>query len=203
MGKQLWKAGNMLYPLPVVMVSVTDGQGQDNIITVAWTGTICSDPPMLSISVRRERHSYGMLRAMGEFVVNLTTEKLAWATDFCGVRSGREVDKFSHLGLTREKGSQVAAPRIGESPVNIECRVTERIELGSHDLFLAKVLCVHADEAYMDASGRFDLAKAKPIVYDHGSYYGLGRALGHFGYSVKKKQADPKSVLPRKRNNIT
>ncbi|MCI8565211.1 MAG: flavin reductase family protein [Lachnospiraceae bacterium] len=187
MGKQLWKAGNMLYPLPVVMVSVTDGQGRDNIITVAWTGTICSDPPMLSISVRPERFSYGMLRETGEFVVNLTTEKLARATDFSGVRSGREVDKFTHLGLTKEKGSQVAAPLIAESPVNIECRVTQREALGSHDLFLAKVLCVHADEAYMDASGRFDLAKAKPIVYDHGSYYGLGRVLGRFGYSVKKK----------------
>ncbi len=187
MGKQLWKAGNMLYPLPVVLVSVTDGQGHDNLITVAWTGTVCSDPPMLSISVRRERYSYGMLQATGEFVVNLTTEKLARATDFCGVRSGRDVDKFACLGLTKEKASQVEAPLLAESPVNIECRVTEQKALGSHDLFLAKVLCVHADEAYMDAAGRFDLARAKPIVYDHGSYYGLGRALGHFGYSVKKK----------------
>lgn len=187
MAKQLWKAGNMLYPLPVVMVSVTDGQGHDNIITVAWTGTICSDPPMLSVSVRPERHSYGMLVETGEFVVNLTTEALAYATDFCGVRSGRDVDKFAHLGLTKEKASQVKASLIGESPVNIECRVTERKELGSHDIFLAEVLCVHADEAYMDDAGRFDLAKAQPIVYNHGRYYGLGRELGKFGYSVKKK----------------
>lgn len=187
MAKQIWKAGNMLYPLPVVMVSVTDGQGHDNIITVAWTGTICSDPPMLSVSVRPERHSYGMLVETGEFVVNLTTEALAYATDFCGVRSGRDLDKFAHLGLTKKRASQVKAPLIGESPVNIECRVTERKALGSHDVFLAEVLCVHADEAYMDAAGRFDLTKAQPIVYNHGHYYGLGRELGKFGYSVKKK----------------
>ncbi len=181
MGKQIWKAGNMLYPLPAVLVSVTDGQGHDNIITVAWTGTVCSDPPMLSISVRPERYSHKMLLETGEFVVNLTTEKLARATDFCGVRSGRDVDKFACLGLKKEKASQVAAPLIQDSPVNIECRITERRELGSHDMFMARVLCVHAGEEYMDAGGRFDLSRARPIVYSHGSYHGLGRELGHFG----------------------
>lgn len=184
MSKQLWKPGNMLYPLPVVLVTVADGQGHDNIITVAWTGTVCTNPPMLSISVRPERYSHHMLLESGEFVVNLTTERLVRATDYCGVRSGRDVDKFSEMKLTREPASQVAAPLIGESPVNIECRITEKKCLGSHDLFLAEVLCVHADEAYMDESGRFDLSGAKPIVYDHGEYFGLGRRLGRFGYSV-------------------
>lgn len=188
MSKQIWKAGNMLYPLPVVMVSVADHAGHDNIITVAWAGTVCTNPPMLSISVRPERHSHAMLLENGEFVVNLTTEKLAYATDFCGVRSGRDVDKFEVLKLTREKASQVAVPLIGESPVNIECRVTERRKLGSHDLFLAQVLCVHADEAYLDETGKFDLSLAHPIVYDHGSYYGLGKKLGSFGYSIQKKK---------------
>ena len=181
---------NMLYPLPVVMVTVAGKDGKPNIITVAWAGTICTNPPMLSISVRPERYSHGLLLETGEFVVNLTAEKLAFATDFCGVRSGRDVDKFAALGLTPEKASQVNAPLIGESPVNIECRVEERRACGSHDLFLARVLCVHADEAYMDAGGRFDLAKAKPIVYDHGSYYGLGRSLGTFGFSVRKKPSE-------------
>ena len=177
----------MLYPLPAVMVSVTDGEGHDNIITVAWAGTVCTNPPMLSISVRKERHSHAMLVKTGEFVVNLTTEALAFATDYCGVRSGRDVDKFQEMKLTKEAATHVAPPMIGESPVNIECRVVERKELGSHDMFLAEVLCVHADEAYLDETGRFDLSLAKPIVYDHGNYYGMGKPLGKFGYSVRKK----------------
>ena len=189
MSKQTWKAGNMLYPLPAVMVSVTDGDGHDNIITVAWAGTVCTNPAMLSISVRKERHSHAMLVKTGEFVVNLTTEALAFATDYCGVRSGRDVDKFTEMKLTKEKDVHVAAPMIGESPVNIECRVVERKELGSHDMFIAEVLCVHADEAYMDATGKFDLALAKPIVYDHGNYYTMGKPIGKFGYSVKKPTA--------------
>lgn len=187
MSKQIWKAGNMLYPLPAVMVSVTDGQGHDNIITVAWAGTVCTNPAMLSISVRPERYSHKMLLDTGEFVVNLTTEQLAYATDYCGVKSGRDVDKFKEMKLTKEPAAQVKAPMIGESPVNIECRVIERRELGSHDMFLAEVLCVHADEAYLDESGKFDLSLAKPIVYDHGSYYSLGKKLGTFGYSIRKK----------------
>ena len=150
MAKQTWKAGNMLYPLPAVMVSVTDGKGQDDIITVAWTGTICTNPPMVYISVRPSRFSHHMLMETGEFVINLTTEKLTRATDYCGVRSGRDVDKFKETGLTREKAEFVKAPMIKESPVSIECRVTEVKKLGSHDMFLAEVLAVHADEEYMD-----------------------------------------------------
>jgi len=186
MAKQIWKAGNMLYPLPVVLVTVADGEGRENVLTVAWTGTVCTNPAMLSISVRPDRFSHGMLVKTGEFVVNLTTEALARAVDFCGVRSGRDIDKFDAMRLTCEKASQVAAPLIAESPVNIECRVTERKQLGCHDLFLAEVLCVHADETYIDRTGRFDLSLAKPIVYSHGVYYGLGRQLGRFGYSVEK-----------------
>ena len=186
MAKQTWKAGNMLYPLPAVMVSVTDGKGQDDIITVAWTGTICTNPPMVYISVRPSRFSHHMLMETGEFVINLTTEKLTRATDYCGVRSGRDVDKFKETGLTREKAEFVKAPMIKESPVSIECRVTEVKKLGSHDMFLAEVLAVHADEEYMDENNRFDLNRARPMVYSHGEYLGLGKKLGTFGYSVKK-----------------
>ena len=175
MAKQTWKPGNMLYPLPAVMVSVTDGKGEDDIITVAWTGTICTNPPMVYISVRPERHSYHMIKETGEFVINLTTEKLAKATDFCGVRSGRDVDKFKETGLTREKADIVSAPMIKESPVSIECKVKEIKELGSHHMFLADVVAVHADEDYMDENNRFDLNLAKPLVYPHGEYMGTGK----------------------------
>ena len=188
MAKQIWKAGNMIYPLPVVMVSVTDGKGKDNIITVAWTGTVCTNPAMAYISVRPERHSYGMLKATKEFVINLTTKDLSRATDYCGVKSGREVDKFSEMGLTKEKAANVKAPMIKESPVNIECRVKEVIPYGSHHMFVAEVLAVHADEAYMDYKGGFDLSKAEPIVYSHGEYYTMGKKIGKFGYSVAKKK---------------
>ena len=188
MAKQLWKPGNMIYPLPAVMVSVTDGEGHDNIITVAWTGTVCTNPAMAYISVRPSRYSYDMIRKTGEFVINLTTEKLAFATDFCGVRSGRDVDKFRKLNLTKEKAQFVSAPMIGEAPVSIECRVREVKELGSHDMFLADVLAVHADEAYMDKNNRFCLNDAGLLVYSHGEYLAGGRKVGTFGYSVKKKQ---------------
>ena len=188
MGKQQWKPGNMLYPLPAVMVSVTDGNGNDKIITIAWTGTVCTNPPMVSISVRKSRYSYEMLKNTGEFVINLTTEKLAFATDYCGVKSGRDVDKFREMKLTRGKASFVKVPLIEEAPVNIECRVTSVQELGSHVLFLADVLAVHADEAYMDENGKFDLQKANPLVYSHGEYFAVGKKLGKFGYSVKKKK---------------
>lgn len=187
MAKMLWKPGNMLYPLPVVMVSCRDGEGKPNIITIAWTGTVCSDPPMVSISVRKERHSYDIIKKSGEFVINLTTEALVKETDYCGVRSGSKVDKFAETGLTAVPGTRVNAPLIAEAPVNLECRVTEVKELGSHDMFLAEVVAVHADEAYMDEQGRFDLSLAKPIVYSHGTYYCLGKPLGTFGYSVKKQ----------------
>ncbi|XCP86882.1 flavin reductase family protein [Roseburia hominis] len=190
MAKQVWKAGNMLYPLPAVMVSVADGEGRANILTVAWTGTVCTNPPMVSISVRPERYSYHMLEETGEFVINLTTEKLVRATDYCGVRSGRDVDKFREMGLHKEAASHVKAPMIQESPVNIECRVVKKEELGSHHLFLAEVLAVHVEEAYLDEKGRFALEKADPIVYSHGQYFGIGSLLGSFGYSVRKKVSD-------------
>lgn len=188
MAKQSWKPGNMLYPLPAVMVTVADRDGRDNIITVAWAGTVCTNPPMVSVSVRPERYSYHMLKETGEFVINLSTEELAYAVDYCGVRSGRDVDKFHEMKLTREKADFVSAPMIGESPVSIECRVKNVTELGSHHMFLAEVLAVHADEAYMDENNRFDLNKARPLTYSHGEYFGLGRRIGSFGYSVKKKK---------------
>lgn len=187
MEKELWKPGNMLYPLPVVMVSVTDGVGNDNIITVAWTGTVCSDPPMLSVSIRPERHSYSMIKQTGEFVVNLVTKDLVYATDYCGVKSGREVDKFREMKLTRLPASQVKAPLIGESPVNLECRVSQVIPLGTHDMFLAEIVAVHADRQYMDEKGKFHLEQAEPVVYSHGAYLATGENLGTFGYSVRKK----------------
>ena len=187
MAKQQWKPGNMLYPLPVVMVSVRDLEGNDNIITVAWAGTVCTNPPMVSISVRPERYSYHMLEESRAFVINLTTEQLCYAKDFCGVRSGKDVDKFAQMKLTKVEASQINAPMIGESPVNIECKVKKIEKPGSHHIFLAEVVAVHADEKYMDEKGRFDLNLANPIVYSHGEYYGLGKKLGSFGYSVKKK----------------
>lgn len=185
--KITWKPGNMLYPLPAVLVSVADRAGRSNLFTVAWTGTICSDPPMVSISVRPERYSYHMIEETGEFVINLTTEALARATDYCGVRSGRDVDKWKEMGLTQMKAGQVLAPMVEESPVNIECRVTQKLELGTHHMFLAEVLAVHVDGRYMDETGRFLLNDAKPLVYSHGRYLGVGEEIGSFGYSVKKK----------------
>lgn len=188
MAKKTWKPGNMLYPLPAVLVSAADPEGHDNIMTIAWAGTICTNPPMVSISVRPSRYSYNMIRDTGEFVINLTTRELVFAADYCGVRSGRDVDKFMELGLTREKADFVKAPMIGESPVSIECRVKEIKELGSHHMFLAEVLAVHADEKYMDEQGRFDLNRSCPIVYSHGEYLETGKRVGTFGYSVKKKK---------------
>lgn len=185
MDKQVWKGGNMLYPVPAVMVSTGDGR-RSNIFTVAWAGTVCTNPPMVSISVRPERFSYGMLEKSREFVVNLTTEKLARATDWCGVRSGRDVDKWAACGLTPAPAARLAVPVIAESPVNIECRVKDILPLGSHHMFLAEVVAVDVDPALLDETGRLHLEKAMPIVYAHGDYYGLGKWLGKFGYSVKK-----------------
>lgn len=186
MAKQSWKPGNMLYPLPAVLVTCRGKDGRDNVLTVAWTGTVCSHPAMTYVSVRKERYSHEMIRETGEFVINLTTRQLAKATDFCGVRSGRDVDKFEAMQLTKEEAQVVNVPMIAESPVNIECRVTEVKELGSHDMFLAEVVAVHADGAYMDENGRFSLTAAEPIAYSHGTYFTLGEQLGTFGYSVKK-----------------
>lgn len=189
MGKQIWKPGNMLYPLPAVMVSTADKQGNDNIITVAWTGTVCTDPAMLYISVRPERYSYHMLCDSREFAVNLTTEKLVKAADWCGVRSGRDTDKWKETHLTRGKAKSLEfAPVIRESPVNIECKVTEIKELGSHHMFLAEVLAVQADEAYMQENGKFELNMTGLTAYSHGEYFSLGKSLGTFGWSVKKNK---------------
>ena len=187
MAKIEWRAGNMLYPLPVVMVSVTDGKGQDNIITIAWAGTTSSDPAMVSISVRPTRHSYNMIKETGEFVINLTTEDLVYATDYCGVKSGRDIDKFKAMKLNKEQGSFVKAPMIAEAPVNIECRVVKMEDLGVHHMFLAEVLAVHVDDKYMDENNKFRLDLSKPLVYSHGEYYSTGKKLGTFGYSVRKK----------------
>lgn len=186
MAKISFKPGNMLYPLPAVMVSVADKAGNTNIFTVAWAGTICTNPPMLSISVRPSRFSHHMIEETGEFVINLTTDKLAYATDYCGVKSGKDVDKWKEMRLTPVASELVKAPAIKESPVNIECRVTETKKLGSHDLFLAEVVAVHVDERYMDEKGGFHLSNAKPIAYCHGEYFDLGKKIGKFGYSVKK-----------------
>lgn len=185
MGKAVWKPGNMLYPAPAVMVSTADREGRDDIVTLAWAGTVNSDPPMLSVSVRKERFSHHMLTETGEFAVNLVTEELTRAMDYCGVRSGREVDKFAKTGLTRGKASKIQVPLIQESPVNLECRVRQVIPLGSHDLFLADILAVQVDERYLDEKGAFHLNDAKLIAYSHGTYYSLGQVLGTFGYSVK------------------
>ena len=188
-GRQVWRPGNMLYPLPAVMVSAADKAGNANILTVAWTGTVCSDPAMLYISVRPERYTYHMIRETGEFVVNLTTERLAYATDWCGVRSGRDVDKWKEMALTKGAADQLAyAPVILESPVNIECRVTEVKELGSHHMFLAEVAAVQVDERYMKKGGKFELNSTGLLAYSHGEYLGLGRELGKFGWSVKKRK---------------
>ncbi len=186
--RQVWKPGNMLYPLPAVMVSCALAGERPNIITVAWTGTVCSSPAMVSISVRPERHSYHMIRESGEFVINLTTEELVRAADYCGVRSGRDVDKFEEMRLTPLKASRVAAPLIGESPVNIECRVEQVLELGSHHMFLASVLAVDVDESWMNEKGKLELNKAGLAVYSHGEYFALGKRLGTFGYSVKRRK---------------
>ena len=186
-GKRQFKPGNLLYPVPAVLVSAADKDGNSNLITVAWAGTICSDPPMLSISVRPERYSYHMIRETGEFVVNLTTEELVRAVDFCGVKSGRDTDKWKETGLTPEKASVVNVPLVRQSPVNLECRVLRVDELGSHHMFIAQVVAVDVDEKYMDEKDQFHLSAAKPLAYSHGRYYGLGECLGFFGYSVQKK----------------
>lgn len=187
--KETWKPGNMLYPLPVVMVSVGDKEGHQNILTVAWTGTVCTNPAMLYISVRPERYSYRMIKETGEFVVNLTTARLAKVTDYCGVRSGRDVDKWKETGLTPGNARTLSyAPLIEECPVNIECRVTEVKELGSHHMFLAEVLAVNVDQTYMNDGNKFELNKTGLLAYSHGEYLGLGKSMGTFGYSVRKKK---------------
>ena len=200
MGKETWKPGNMLYPVPAVMVSCGRPEEKANIITVAWAGTVCSDPAMLSISVRKERYSHSIIKETGEFVVNLVTADLAKACDWCGVRSGKDYDKFKEMKLTEYRSEFIAAPAIDESPVNIYCKVRQVLELGSHDMFVAEVMGVTVDDAYMDEKGRFELSKTNLITYSHGEYFLLGKKLGKFGYSVKKPGKKSGGSKKRKRN---
>lgn len=187
MAKVQWKAGTFIYPIPAVMVSCGTME-KSNIITVAWTGILNTNPAMCYISVRPERYSHDIIKENGEFVINLTTEKLARATDWCGVRSGRNYDKFKEMKLTKEKGNFVKAPLIKESPVSVECRVKEIIPLGSHDMFVAEVLSIDADEKYIDEKGAFDISKCNLMAYANGGYYPLGKKIGKFGFSVQKKK---------------
>ena len=189
MSKQNWKPGNMLYPVPAVMVSCKGKEqgAKPNIITLAWAGTVCSDPVMLSISVRPERYSHDIIEKSGEFVVNLVTEDLTRACDWCGVRSGKDFDKFKEMKLSCYESEFMSTPAINESPVNIYCKVKDILRLGSHDMFLAEVVGVTVDEAYMDENGKFNLEATKLIAYSHGEYFAIGKKLGKFGYSVKKK----------------
>lgn len=183
MGKRSMKPSTMLNPVPVVMVSCGNME-QSNIITIAWAGTVCSEPPMVSISVRPERHSYNIIKETGEFVINLVNTELVKACDFCGVKSGRDLDKFATLSLTKLESETVQAPGIGQSPVRIECKVKQVIPLGSHDMFLAEVTGVTVDDQYFDATDKFDLSKAGLVAYSHGEYFSLHEMLGFFGFSV-------------------
>ena len=195
MAKIEWKPGNMLYPLPVALVSCGFKPEDYNIITIAWTGTINTNPPMVSISVREERHSYKIIKDTGEFVINITTEKLVKAADWCGVRSGKKFNKFKETGLTPGKTSKLNTILIEESPVNIECKITQEIKLGSHSMFLAEVVAVDVDEKFLDKNtGKFDLRQTNPVTYVHGSYYNLGENLGRFGFSVRKKKEKRKNA---------
>ena len=189
MSKSQWKPGTLVYPLPAVMVSCGNSPEDYNIITISWTGTINTNPPMLYISIRPERHSYDIIKKSGEFVINLTNKKLAFATDWCGVKSGRDFNKFKEMKLTAIAATKVKAPMIVEAPINIECKVTQIIPLGSHDMFIAEVVNIHADEKYLDPkTNSFDMQKAGLIAYSHGHYYELGNKIGRFGFSVKKKK---------------
>ena len=205
MSKLIWKPGNMLYPVPAVMVSCGHyhSPGDEtgcNIITVAWTGTVCSDPAMTYVSIRPSRHSHAIIKETGEFVINLTTASLASVADACGVLSGRDVHKFERYPITAQRAATVDAPLIAESPVNLECKVTQQLPLGSHDMFLAHITAVRVDESLLDSSGRLHLDRAHLVAYSHGMYYELGKALGRFGFSVRKKA--PVSPRPQVRPRI-
>lgn len=186
MGKQYWKPGNMLYPVPVVMVSCQREGEKPNIITAAWCGTTSSTPAMLYVSIRPERYSHGIISETKEFVVNLVNRDLVFATDYCGVKSGRDVDKYKEMNLTPLPSKHISAPGIEESPVNLECRVVDIKSLGTHDMFLAEVVGVTVDDHYMDETGKFNLNQTGLVAYSHGEYFELGEKLGKFGYSVKK-----------------
>ena len=186
--KVIWTGGTMLSPVPAVLVGCGDGkESKYNLLTIGWTGIVCTNPPMLSISVRPERHSHALICRSGDFTVNLPPARLAAAVDFCGVVSGRDVDKFAALHLTPLPGARVSAPLVAECPLGLECRVAQRIRLGSHDLFIANILAVQVDEALLDGKGRLALEKAGLMAYAHGHYYELGKCIGHFGFSVRKK----------------
>ena len=187
MSKVTWKPGTFLYPLPAVMVSCGDME-KSNIITVAWTGIINTDPAMVYISVRPSRYSYNLIKESGEFVINLTTKDLAYATDWCGVKSGAKLDKFKEMKLTKEQAKFVKCPMIKESPVSVECKVKEIKELGSHHMFVAEVLAINADETYIDEKGAFNISKCDLIAYSNGNYYSLGKKIGRFGFSVQKNK---------------
>ena len=191
MSKIAWKGGTLLAPVPAVMVSCGDME-KSNVFTVAWTGIINSTPPKTYISVRPSRHSYQMIKERGEFVINLTTEALARATDSCGVLTGAKVDKFAKFKLTKEKGQEVEVPLIAESPLCLECRVTDIIPLGTHDMFIADIVAVDIEESLVDGDSKLHLDKAKLLAYSHGEYFALGKKLGSFGYSVRKKHTKPK-----------
>lgn len=197
MSRKIWKAGTFIYPLPAVMVSCGTME-KSNIMTVAWTGILNTNPAMCYISVRPERYSYNLIKEQGEFVINLTNENLAYATDWCGVKTGSKVDKFKEMHLTKEKAQFVKCPIIKESPVAIECRVKEVRELGSHHMFVAEVLSIDADEKYIDEKGAFDISKCNLIAYSNGHYYSLGKKIGRFGFSVQKKRKENSAL---KRNN--
>lgn len=198
MAKEHWKPGNMLYPVPAVMVSCQGADKRPNILTVAWAGTVCSDPAMVSISVRPERFSYDLIHQSKEFVINLVTADLVFAADYCGVKSGRDVDKFKEMHLTPLPSQKVTAPGIQESPVNIECKVVQEISLGTHTMFLAEVVGVTVDDRYLDEKGSFRLNDAELVSYSHGEYFLLGKKVGSFGYSVRKKPED-KVISPEDR----
>ena len=194
MSKVQWKPGTMVYPVPAVMVSCGIEEADFNIITISWTGTANSNPPMLYISIRPERHSYEIIKKTGEFVLNLTNKDMAFAADWCGVKSGRDVNKFEEMKLTMEASNVIKTPMIAEAPLSIECKVKQIIPLGSHDMFLAEVVSVNADEQYIDPeTDAFNMQKAGLVAYSHGMYYELGNQIGKFGFSVKKKK-------PRKGN---
>ena len=187
MAKVMWKPGTFIYPIPAVMVSCGNME-KSNIMTVAWTGILNTNPAMCYISVRPERYSYNIIKETGEFVINLTNKELAYATDWCGVKSGKDVDKFKEMNLSKEKCNFVCCPAIKESPVSIECKVKEIKELGSHHMFMAEILSINADEKYIDENGAFDITKCDLIAYANGKYFELGNKIGKFGYSVQKKK---------------
>ncbi len=192
MSKIMWKPGNFIYPIPAVLVTVGTMK-KSNIFTVAWTGTINTNPAMAYISVRKERFSYDIIKKNKEFVINLTNESLVFETDYCGVKSGKNVDKFKELGLTKQKCNYVKCPMINESPISIECKVIEEKDLGSHTMFLAKVLAINVDDNYINKNGAFEISKCKLIAYSNGGYYSLGRKIGKFGFSVQKNKKKSKN----------